>query len=107
MKGVLHDHAEVVDLLNGLLEERKAEHETRDWNATLGFVLAPGSDQVQKVQGIGQYAPVLLDKVFRRKEVQEALMKIAKQDEGLDFFDTKFYPMRPGATSVHCALALV
>ena len=105
LKGVLHDHAEIVELLKGLLDGRKPEEETRDWNVTPSFVLSPISKEVQKVQGVGQYAPSLLDKVFRRKEVQETLMDISRQDAGLDFFGTKFFPMRPGGTSVYCALA--
>ena len=46
-----------------------------DWNSP-GFVYAPGSTKVQKVQSVGQYCPELLPLTFCRQEVIDALHKI-------------------------------
>ena len=97
----------VISDLHELLEKPRSEENT-DWNSS-GFVVLPvpktdvkdsKSNQpqtqlVQKVQGIGLYAPNVIDEVFRNDRVKAAVHAISGK-KNLDFFGTKFFPMYPG-----------
>jgi len=95
--GLLKDHAEIKAMLESLLVRGGKE---ADWNSP-GFVRAPGSDAVQKVQGVAMCCPELTPRTFGSPDVLAILHIITGSEAKRDFFGTKFFPMFPGGTSVH------
>lgn len=73
-----------------------------DWNRP-GFVLSPkgsaSEGRVQKVQAAAVAEPSLLDDIFR-SPVLRRIVALLSDDQEMDVFGTKVFPMFPGGTSV-------
>ena len=102
LEGVLQDAVSIKKSLEEFMAQPR-DDENSDWNSS-GFVLGPahsdGQQRVQKVQSVGLFFPDILDTVFRHEALQKAMNEVSPL-AGHDMFGTKFFPMYPGATSVH------
>lgn len=100
LDGILAEEtSSVIEQLNEIMKNRTANDES-DWNST-GFVMSPTEpDSVQKIQSLGLYYPGVCDLVFKNEKIQSVLRTLTDIGEQ-DFFGTKFFPMRPGGTSVN------
>ena len=100
LDGILAEESpQLISHLNEVMARRDPSQKT-DWNSS-GFVMSPTDPNVvQKIQSIGKFYPEVCSAVFRNEKIQSVLKQLTAVGDQ-DFFGTKFFPMRPGSTSVN------